>query len=309
MLYRVVAADAFSTERQHLWDLCYRATGSAADADMLLRDCFARAMERPLVDQDADWRSHLTRAAAVLAMDALRHRKRRNYVGCWLPSPVETGTGVSRGPRPSTSSHGPRYDIVESGSIAFLMALEALEPRERLTFLMCDAFGVEPHDAAATLELPSGTAKSALQQARRKMQTYDSTHVAPTAGVQTHTADVLRHCLSCLQNHDAAPLEKMLAPDARAHFDSAGEFVAPLAPVSGPARIARLQLKFADGAEPMRFAFRMLNGLPAALGVSPGRPRWARRFVFRIETRGDLVSELQTITASAKLTAVRFDPD
>jgi RNA polymerase sigma-70 factor (ECF subfamily) len=307
MLNRV-AADAFSTQRQFLWDLCYRATGSAADADVLLRDCFARAMEHPLADREADWRPHLTRAAAILSMDTLRHRKRRNYVGCWLPSPVETGSSASRGPRPSTWSHGPRYDAVESGSMAFLIAIEALEPRERLMLLMCDAFGVELHDAAATFGLTSATAKSALRHARQTMQTYDSTHVAPTADVQAHTADVLRHYLSCLQNHDAVRLEKMLVPDARLCFDGAGEFVAPLAPVSGPARIARLLRKFAEGSEPMRFAFRMLNGLPAALGASPGRPRWARHFVFRIETRGDLVSEVQAIMASTKLIAVQFDP-
>jgi len=52
----------------------------------------------------------------------------------------------------------------------------------------------------------------------------------------------------------------------------------------------------------------MLNGMPAGLGVSPGHPRWPHRFVFRIETRGGLVTDVQTIMASAKLTAVRFEP-
>ncbi len=308
MLYRVVAADAFSTERQSLWDLCYRATGSAADVDMLLRDCLTKAVEHPLVDRDADGRPpHLTRSAAILAMDTLRQRKRRKYVGCWLPSPVETGSGASRGPRSSTRSHGPRYDAVESGSMAFLLALEALAPRERVMFLMCEAFGVEPRDAAATLGLASPIAKAALQQARRRMQPYDASHEAPTTEVQARTGDALRDCWACLQRHHAGRLEKMLTPDAQLCFDGGGEFVAPLAPVSGPARIARLLLKFAEGNEPMRFAFRMLSGLPAVLGTSPGRSRWARHFVFRVETRDGLVSEVQAIMASPKLTAVKFD--
>ena len=318
MLYSVVAADAFSAQRQFLWDLCYRATGTSTDADRLLRDCFAGAVERPLaqrrpsigvyVDRAADWKPLLTRSAAILAMEALRHRKHRNYIGCWLPSPVETGAGASRAPRSSTRLRGPRYDAVESASMAFLVALEALDPRERLTFLMCDAFGAEPRDAAATLELRSAAARSTLQQARRKMAAYDSTHVAPTADVQARTADVLRHCLSWLQGHDAGHLEKMLAPDARLCFDAAGEFVAPHAPISGPARIARVLVNFAEGIQPIHFGFRMLNGMPAALGTSLGRPRWARSFVFRIEMRGDRVAEVQAIMASAKLTAVRFDP-
>ena len=308
MLYRVVAADAFSTQRQSLWDLCYRATGNAADADMLLRDCFARAVARPLVSRAADWRPHLMRSAAILAMEVLRHRKRRRYVGCWLPSPVETGNAASRSPSPVASLHGPRYDMVESGSMAFLRALEALDPRERLIFIMSDALGIEVQDAAATLEITSLTARGALQSARRKMQGYDSDHAVPTAELQVHTADMLRHFLSSLQNRDPAGLEEVLAPDVQSFFDCGGEFVAPLAPVSGAAKVTKLLLKFAEGTEPMRLGFRMLNGLPAALVMSPSRPRWARRFVVRIETRGDLVSEAQTIMASAKLTAVTFDP-
>ena len=104
MQYRAVAADAFSAQRQLLWDLCYRVTGTAGDADLVLRDCYARAVERPLVDRDADWRPHLIYSAATLAMDVLRRRKRRQYVGAWLPSPIETGNAASRDPRPHTTT-------------------------------------------------------------------------------------------------------------------------------------------------------------------------------------------------------------
>ncbi len=307
MQYRVVAADAFSTQRQQLWDLCYRVTGSVVDADMLLRECFTRALEQPQSDREADWRPHLVRSASTLAIETLRHRKRRRYVGCWLPSPVETGSAVSPGPRPEAGD-GARYDMVESGSMAFLKALEGLDPRERVLFAMCDAFGFSPPDAAATLEFTSATARSVLQSARRKMQSYDSTHSPPTAGMQAHVASVLRDCLSHLQHRDAPRLEKMLALDAQAVFDSGGEFVAPQGSVFGAGTIAKLLTKFAYGTGPISFAFRMLNGLPAALGQSKGRPRWARRFVFRVEIREGLISEVQAIMATPKLTAVRFDP-
>jgi RNA polymerase sigma-70 factor (ECF subfamily) len=310
MQYRVVAADAFSTQRQHLWDLCYRITGSVADADMLLRECYAKAVERPVGDRDSDWRPHLVRSAATLAMETLRHRKRKQYVGCWLPSPVETGNASSPGPRPDAAADGARYDMVESGSIAFLRALEALEPRERVVLVMCDAFGVHPQETAAALELTSATARSVLQGARRRMQTYDSTQEPPTAAVQADFTDCLRDCLSHLQRLDASRLEKMMALDAQAIFDSGGEFVAPPGSISisGAGTIAKVLTKFADGTGPASFAFRMLNGLPAALGQTKGRPRWAKRFVVRIETREGLISEVQVILATAKLTAVRFDP-
>ena len=308
MQHRLVSADAFSTQRQHLWDLCYRVTGSVADADILLRECYAKAVEHQPIEHDADWRPHLVRSASTLAMEALRHRKRRQYVGCWLPSPVETGNAASPAPRPG-GAHSPRYDMVESGSMAFLQALEALEPRERVLFVLCDAFGFHVQDAASTLEVTSAATRSVLHSARRKMQLYDSIHAAPTADAQAHVAGVLRGCLTHLQNYDTARLEKMLAVDARAIFDSGGEFVAPPGIVFAAATIAKVLTKFASGTGPIHLSFRMLNGLPAALGQSKGRPRWARRFVVRVEVRERLISEVHVIMATSKLTAVRFDPN
>jgi DNA-directed RNA polymerase specialized sigma24 family protein len=98
------------------------------------------------------------RSAAMLSMEALRHRTRRHYVGCWLPSPLETGSAASWVPRPHAAT-GARYDMVESGSMAFLKALEMLEPRDRVVFVMCDAFGSHVQDAASTLHVTSATAR------------------------------------------------------------------------------------------------------------------------------------------------------
>jgi RNA polymerase sigma-70 factor (ECF subfamily) len=306
MLYQPEASDAFVAQRQFLWDLCYRITGSSIDADALLRECFTSAVVTPRRDRSADLRAHLTATAARVAVLTLRHRTHRKYPGCWLPSPVETANAASRAASPAGR---PRYDIVESGSFAFLKALEQLKPRDRVVFLLCDVYGREPSDTARIIDTTTTTARATLQRARRIMQSYDHTRVPPTRDIQKRAADALQRCLSHLQNRDGGGLEKMLASDAQALYDSGGEFVAPAAPVIGRNRIARLMLKFADGMEPMRFHFRMLNGLPAVVGESAGRPRWARRFVFRIESRGDdLVSEVHTITATVKLAAVRFDP-
>ena len=310
MAYHAEVSDAFAEHRQFLWDLSYRITGSSVDADALLRECFTGAIGNPSGNRDADWLGRLTTIAARLAVATLRHRRHREYPGYWLPSPVETGDAASRTGRPDASANGPRprSDLVESGSFAFLMALEGLEPRARAIFMLCDAFGHEPSDAARILG-PTAGARAALVRGRRLMQPYDQVHVPPTPEVQKRTASVLQQCLSHLQNRDGGGLEKVIAPDAQALYDNGGEFVAPVAPVGGRTRIARILVKFAEGMEPMRFDFRMLNGLPAAVGESAGRPRWARRFVFRIETRDDgLVSEVHTITATVKLAAVRFDP-
>src|SRR5262249_26675181 len=108
-------------------------TACAADADDLVQDTFARALARPPADPGAPWRPWLVPVALNLGRDLLRHRRRRRYVGPWLPSPIETGDQESPASyEPAvTDAHGEvlttegRYDLLESVSFAFLLALEA----------------------------------------------------------------------------------------------------------------------------------------------------------------------------------------
>jgi len=307
MLYYDVAADSLSRYRRFMWDFAYRATGTIADADIVLRECYPRAARQPVLDQESDARQFLTSGAAPIALETLRQRKRRQYIDCWLPAPIETGDAASPGPR-SAATAGPRYDFVESGSMAFLLALESLDSRERILLILCDTLGFTVQDAAVALELTSATAKTALQSARRKMQRYDCAYQPPTTQVQASVAAVLREFLSHLQDYNLPALEKTLSSDARALFDSAGEFVAPAGSVFGCETIARLLARFAERSGPVNFSFRMLNGLPAALGHARARPRWASRFVLAIEVADGLVARVHAVLATPKLTAIRFDP-
>src|SRR5262249_61740237 len=86
---------AFAEDRRFLWGLCYRLTGCAADADDLVQETFVRAIERPPARRDQPWRPWLVRVALNLGRDLLRRRRRRRYVGPWLPSPIETGDETS----------------------------------------------------------------------------------------------------------------------------------------------------------------------------------------------------------------------
>jgi DNA-directed RNA polymerase specialized sigma24 family protein len=307
MLYYDVAADSLSRYRRFLWDFAYRATGTITDADAVLRECLPRAARQPSIDHDSDSRQFLASGAAKVAVEAVRQRKRRQYIGCWLPAPVETGNAASSGSRPNVLV-GARYDMVESGSMAFLIALETLDSRERAVLVMCDVLGLHLQEAAAALELTSAMAKTTLQSARRKMQSYDSAHVPPTAQVQASVAATLREFLSHLQGYNLPALEKILASDALAAFDSGGEFVAPATSVFGSETVAKLLARFAERSGPINFSFRMVNGLPAALGHCKGKPRWASRFVLSIEASEGLVANVRTILATEKLTAIRFDP-
>src|SRR5689334_19044116 len=80
----------FRENRRFLWGLCYRMTGSAADADDILQETFVRLLQKPPADTDEPLRPWLVRVAVNLSRDALRRRRRQEYTGQWLPAPFET---------------------------------------------------------------------------------------------------------------------------------------------------------------------------------------------------------------------------
>src|SRR5262245_40278849 len=171
------AADALEPHRRHLWGLCYRMTGNAADADELVQETFVRALERPPARTDQPWRPWLVRVAMNLSRDLLRRRRRSPYRGTWLPSPIETGEDEAAPAYEISGSSGAstegRYELLESVSFAFLLALEALTPTQRAVLLLRDVFDYSVHEVADALGLSEANVKVTHHRARRAMATYD----------------------------------------------------------------------------------------------------------------------------------------
>src|SRR5262245_50974510 len=166
----------YADHRPLLWSLCYRMLGSAADAEDVVQDTFVRAIEHPPPRADMPIRPWLVKVALNRARDLLRHRRRRRYVGPWLPSPIDTGD------ESSPPAHEPvvdgieslegRYDLLESVSFAFLLALEALTPSQRAVLLLRDVFDYTVHEAADALDMTQASVKTTLHRARRAMDSY-----------------------------------------------------------------------------------------------------------------------------------------
>ena len=60
-------AEVFETNRSLLWALCYRMTGSTADADDLVQETFIKALENPPRRADEPLRPWLVRVALNLS--------------------------------------------------------------------------------------------------------------------------------------------------------------------------------------------------------------------------------------------------
>ncbi len=299
-------AHAAREHERFLWGLCYRMTGVAADADELVQETFARALEAPPA-RVGDPRPWLTRVAVNLARDRLRRRKREGYVGPWLPSPVDTGeeavASVEARLPGGTSTEG-RYELLESVTFAFLLALEALTPRQRAVLLLRDVFDYSVREVAESLRWSETNVKVVHHRARAAMAAYDRERCLPTRALQEKTRRALEDFLGALAGGDVAAAEALLAEPVRALSDGAGESFAARLPVVGPQRVAlfyRRLYALSGGLEAL--AFRMFNGLPALVVrwhvTRPGQPTGV---VLRLELGEDgRVRWLHAIQASRKV--------
>ena len=234
-------ADSYADHGKFLWSLAYRMTGSAADAEDIVQDTFVRALEHPPARADEPLRPWLVKVALNRARDVLRARRRRRYVGPWLPSPVPTdderfAMRTRDRPDPSVdatpassepSAEGGqslegRYDLVESVTLAFLLALEVLTPTQRAVLLLRDVFDYNVKETAAALELSEANVKTTHHRARAAMAAYNRTRRQPIGSLQQATRDALLRFLTCLEQHDVAGVEALLADDVKTTTDGGG---------------------------------------------------------------------------------------
>jgi RNA polymerase sigma-70 factor (ECF subfamily) len=302
--------ELFHAYRKMLWGLSYRMTGCAADADDIVQETFTRALERSAPSDEPAWRPWLIRVATNLSLDLLRRRRRRLYEGSWLPSPVETtdedALSYTATAMPSTEA---RYEWLESLSFAFLLALEALTPKQRAVLLLRDVFDYSARDTTRLLDLSEENIRITHLRARRAMRDYDRNRCQPTKDLQEQTRDALAQFIRCLVLQDVEGATALLTAAVRTVTDGGGEYTALHRPLVGRKAVLTLHLRVAQrrGAG-ARVEFRVMNGLPAVvIEYASAVKRQAPRVVLRCEVDTDgRIRELQTILASRKLTAVQF---
>ena len=297
---------AFERHERLLWGLAYRLTGVAADADDVVQETFARAIERPPGRVDDNWHRWLVRVATNLGLDQLRARRRRSESASWLPAPLED---IERA-APAEDATEARYERVESLTYAFLLALEALRPRERAVLLLRDVFDHSAAEVAATLDTSEANIRVLHHRARRRMADYDRRRCLPNRELADRTKTVLERLVAGLARGDEDAIAALMAESVRTVTDGGGRYTALRSPLVGRKRVLRFHLETARRRAPIsRFEIREVNGLPALfIRTAPKRAQMAPRVVLRFELdeEGRIV-ELHSILDPRKLTAVSFD--
>ncbi len=297
------ATDAYRAHERHLHALCYRLTGSSADAADLVQETFARFLERGPADRERDLRPWLVRVAVNLARDRYRTRRRREYVGPWLPTPVDTEAAPWLVDALDVEAD---YAAHESVRLAFLIALEALGPSERAVLVLRDALDYSAREAGDALGLSEANVRTIHLRARRKMEAYDQQR-ADRASADAQR-DALANLMMALASGDAGQLTALLTADVRTRTDGAGVVRAALREIVGPTKVTRFYLGLMRkvGGTEMTAALREINGQPAlVVDLAAVGPRWGRRMVFTVDAEASgRVRRIWVLMAPDKLGGV-----
>jgi len=202
---------AFEQSRSKLLGLAYRILGSWADAEDAVQDTFLKwqRVDRRLIENPVSW---LTTACTRRCIDMLRapNRARVDYVGPWLPEPIQTAT--SEYPEDGMA-------LASTLSTAFLLMLERLTPKERAAYLLHDIFEMAYPEIAQTLGLQESTCRKLVSRARENIAQSRVRHLTPAARQE----ELLAAFEAAISSGSADPLAAMLSDEIELSADSGGK--------------------------------------------------------------------------------------
>ncbi|MCL2541864.1 MAG: RNA polymerase sigma-70 factor [Nocardioidaceae bacterium] len=279
--------DPFVAHRSLLFTVAYEMLGSAADAEDVVQETWLRwdglgEAERAGV---RDARAYLVRATTRQSLNRLRTlaRRKEDYVGEWLPSPLLTAPDVADD-----------IELAECVSIAMMTVLETLTPTERAVFVLREVFDV-PYDeiAGAVDKSPAAVRQIAHRarshvDARRPRVTVDS----------TEQREVMERFVAAMQGGDVQALMDVLAPDVVLVADGGGIAAAARVPIVGASKIAAFLRNFPRYSEGTSLTPVWING---ALALRMDGPEPVGTSAISIVVEGGRIARLYAMRNPHKL--------
>ncbi|MES2189361.1 MAG: RNA polymerase sigma factor SigJ [Pseudomonadota bacterium] len=218
----------FEERRRHLFGLAYRILGSRADAEDAVQDCFIKwqAADHSAIATPAAW---LTTLCTRHCIDMLRsaQRSRVDYVGTWLPEPIQTRTDDT------PEAHAL---LASSLGTAFLLLLERLTPKERAAYLLREIFDTPYAEVASTLGIEEAACRKLVSRAQASVAQSRVRHVTPPQ-VQDGLLAAFREALT---GGSTGPLAGLLADDIALCADSGGKVPSIEGVIHGKASVLEL---------------------------------------------------------------------
>ncbi|WP_431877058.1 RNA polymerase sigma-70 factor [Amycolatopsis sacchari] len=249
----------FEAARPRLEAIAYRLLGSASDAEDAVQDTFLRwqSAGREHIETPEAW---LTKVLTNICLNRLTsaRARRETYVGQWLPEPVFAGDRML-GPSETVEQR-------ESVSIAVLTLMERLSAKERVVYVLREAFGYSHGEIAGVLDITEPNCQQIYRRAKQ--------HLAagrPRAAVDAAAArKIVEEFLAAALSGRTDSLVRLLTDDAITIGDGGGVVFSLPRPVTGAQRVAR----FLRGLfEPSEAKWEMIGGRPTLFAeVANGVP-------------------------------------
>jgi RNA polymerase sigma-70 factor (ECF subfamily) len=222
----------FEQARPGLLGLAYRILGSRADAEDAVQDTFLKwqANDRGGIDNPGAW---LTAVCTRHCLDILRSadRARVEYVGPWLPEPVQTANDDTIGH--ASPEHAAA--LASSLTTAFLLALQRLTPKERAAYLLHEIFDVSYAEVARTLDLQEPACRQLVTRARGHIEQSKVRHATPPA----RQRQLLAAFGTAIATGSVDDLAGLLSADVRLSADGGGKVSAARRVMHGPEEVLR----------------------------------------------------------------------
>jgi RNA polymerase sigma-70 factor (ECF subfamily) len=201
----------------------------------------------------------LTTTLSRVCLDQLRSArvKREQYIGPWLPEPL---AGVT----PDVAETVADFDSL---SLAFLVLLESLSPKERAVFLLHDVFGYDFASIGEIVGESDAYCRQLAKRARAHMAERRPRYTADRAQQERLTADFLR----AVSEGDMPSLIETLTDDVTVFSDGGGKVNAARKPVVGRGKVAKFLTNIVRLA-PAGTSFRIepINGQPGIVTLIDG---------------------------------------
>jgi RNA polymerase sigma factor (sigma-70 family) len=279
-------AAQFEEHRPRLRAVAYRMLGSFAEAEDAVQEAWLR-VSRASGDDVENVGGWLTTIVSRQCLTMLRARatRREDPLDVRVPDPVvQSGDGID------PAEQGVLADSV---GLALLVVLEALDPAERLAFVLHDMFAVPFDEIAPMVGRSPGAARQLASRARRRVRG------ATPAGRRDRAQEraIVDAWLAAARGGDFAGLVALLHPDAVLRVDTGG---AASKLTRGAAEIARQATAYR--AAGLRARFAVVNGGPGIVSTVDGRPAAVLAFT----VVDGLIVELDILADRRRLAALEI---
>ena len=248
-------AEEFEEHRNHLRAVAYRMLGSVAEADDAVQEAWLR-LARTDTSDVVNVRGWLTTVVSRVSLDLLRSRKsrREESLDVHVPDPVVTAL---------ESDPEAAVEQADSVTLALLVVLEALSPRERMAFVLHDMFGVPFAEIGEIVGRSTDTTTQLASRARRRVR------AAPPAVADLATQRrVLDAFTRAARRGDFEALVALLDPDVTLRADAGSH--GPSILVRGAAAVASRAMAFRQTGLVMVHV--LVNDAIGVLSLRGGRP-------------------------------------